>query len=149
MMVFAQEKLSKIRHEAMPLLLRHWNEIALNKATTPLDPDWTTYRAIEDAGVFHVTTARLDGQLIGYVSFLIYPNLHYRTVVTAQDDIFFLAWEHRRGRTGILLLEASHRAMKALGATRIVHHHKDHLDLGPLFRRLGFDLVEHVYSREA
>jgi hypothetical protein len=86
----AQERLSEIRHEAMPLLLRHWGEIALNQATTPLDPDWEAYRRLEDAGVLHVTTLRVDGELIGYVSFLVAPNLHYRTVVVATDDVFFL-----------------------------------------------------------
>jgi GNAT superfamily N-acetyltransferase len=147
MMVFAQEKLSEIRDEAMPLLLRHWQEIALNQATTPLDPDWKTYKLLEDAGALHVTTLRDHGELIGYVSFVISPNLHYRTVVVAVDDIFWLAPEHRKGLLGRRLLKAAHEAVIRAGATKIVHHHKDHLDIGPLFRSLGFTMIEHVYSK--
>ena len=45
---------------------RRWDEIALNKATTPLDPDWNTYLALERAAALHVTTLRRDGELIGY-----------------------------------------------------------------------------------
>ena len=144
---FAQEKLSLIRDEAYPLLLLHWEEIALNKASTPLDPNWHAYKVMEEVGLFHVTTARVDGELVGYVAFIIAANLHYQTMITATDDIFYLHPDHRRGLLGIQLLKASHQAMAALGATKIVHHHKHHFNVGAVFRRLGFDLVEHVYQK--
>ena len=145
--VFAQEKLSEIREEAFPLLLRHWGEIALNKDGTPLDPDWRKYKLLEDAGMFHVTTMRIGGELVGYVAFVVTPNLHYRTMIVAQDDIFYLAPEHRKGRLGLDLLAAAHGAVIAAGANKIVHHHKHHMDLGPVFRRLGFDFIEHTYAK--
>ena len=143
----AQERLSEIRHEAMPLLLRHWEELALNKATTPLDPDWKAYQRLEDAGVLHVTTLRRGGDLIGYVSFLVAPNLHYQTVIVATDDVFFLAPEYRVGLLGRTLLKAAHMAVIRAGATKIVHRHKDHFDVGPVLRSLGFALIEHVYAK--
>ncbi len=147
MLTLAQERLSQIRDEAWPLLLRHWEEIALNKETTPLDPDWDAYKRLEDAGVLHVTTLRLDGELIGYVSFFVGPNFHYKTKIVASDDIFYLAPEHRQGLLGRSLLKAAHMAVIAAGATKIVHRHKHHMDIGPVFRSMRFELIEHVYAK--
>jgi hypothetical protein len=38
-------------------------------------------------------------------------------------------------------------AVISAGATKIVHRHKHHFDVGPVFHSLGFNLIEHVYSK--
>lgn len=161
MLTFAAEKIVDVKQEVMPLLLRHWDEIALNKAAVPLNPDWETYEKLEAMGMLHVTTARFEGEIVGYASYLISPNLHYRTMLVADGDIFYLAKEHRRGSAGIRLLRQAEAHIMAFceasgrgyDCVYIINKEKAHFMkdgrsiVGPVLNRLGFNLIEHYYAK--
>jgi len=147
MLTFQQERFSDAIDEAQPLLVDHWHEIALDKDTVPLEPDWEKYRRLEQAGLLNVTTARDDGRLVGYACYIVAPSLHYRSLSVADSDVFFLSREHRRGAAGLGLLRAAEDHLVAAGVGRIVNRVKIHHDVGPLFVRLGFRPIEHVYSK--
>ena len=146
-LVFAVETLAATRAEAEPLLMRHWDEVALNKETVPLDPDWEMYSRLEAGGIVHVTTARRDGKLVGYAAFLLTNNLHYRTLRVAEGDIFWLAPECRRGRAGIDLMRAAEAQLRDRGVHRIVNKVKLHIDVGPVFEYLGYKPIERIYAK--
>lgn len=145
--VFRTELLRDVRAEAMPLLRQHWEEIALNRDRVPLDPDWEMYDLIERAGRFHVTTARRDGSLVGYASYFVGQNLHYRSLHQAESDIFFLGRPERRGLCAMRMLDAAEASLRARGVNKFIYRTKDHFDLGPLLLRRGCVLIEHVYAR--
>lgn len=147
MLTFQVESLADVREEAEPLLIRHWQEIALNQDTVPLDPDWAAYEKLEHAGRLCITTVRENGRLIGYVSDLIGGNLHYLSLRLAENDIFWLAPEHRRGRTGARLILESERNATALGVNKLVKRVKLHNDVGPFLERLGYVAIERVYVK--
>lgn len=149
MLTFATERLSDVRAEAEPLLLRHWEEVALNRDTVALDPDWEAYQRVEDAGAFHVTTARQDGALVGYAAYVIAGNLHYRSLRVAECDIFWLAPERRHGMAGARLLKAAEEHLRALGVNKVILKTKLHggLDLGPLFDQLGYGAIERTHAK--
>ena len=147
MLTFQTERLANVRAEAEPLLLRHWEEVALNKDVVRLDPDWDAYAKVEALGMLCVTTARHDGKLIGYVSDVLSPNLHYRSLKTAANDLFWLAPEHRKGGLGLRLLLASEGFAREMGANQFVKRVKLHLDFGPVLERLGYVPIERVYSK--
>lgn len=161
MITFQPERIGDVREEVWPLLLRHWDEIALNKEHVPLNPDWEGYQRLDDAGMLHVTTARSDGEIVGYSSYLMVPNLHYRTMLVADCDIFYLAPEHRRGMTGIQLLRAAERHILAFAQTTerkydcvyILAKEKCHFlkdgrpVVGPVLERIGFKMIEHHYAK--
>ncbi len=148
MLTFRVETLAAVRDEAAPLLRRHWEEIALNRDTVPLDPDWQAYDRVEAAGLLHITTARNDaGGLVGYAVYFVVPNLHYRSLRVAETDIFWLVPEHRRGLAGLRLLRAAEAHLAALGVNKIVSKVKLHHDTGPLFERLGYTAIERVYAK--
>ena len=50
-------------------------------------------------------TCRAEGNLIGYVLFIVQPHLHYMTCKTAFEDLYFVKKEFRRGRIGIKLFQ--------------------------------------------
>jgi GNAT superfamily N-acetyltransferase len=146
---FAVESLMAVADEAKPLLLEHWEEIALNRNDTPLDPDWDLYAKLDAAGVYHAVTARLDGALVGYSSYIIQRrNLHYKFCF-ADSDIFFLRKDQRRGLAGARLLQFAEASLKAKGVERLFTKTKlapEH-DLGPLLDRLGYAPIERVYAK--
>lgn len=141
------ELLADVKGEAVPLLRRHWEEIALNKDVVPLDPDWDMYLRMEAAGFFHATTARLDGALVGYAAYFLSRNLHYRSLFVAESDIFWLAPEHRQGMAGVRLLQAAERHLAAIGVNKVVNKVKLHHDVGAVFERLGYAPIERVYAK--
>lgn len=147
MIEFEAERPSLVREEMQALLLAHWHEIALNKDVVPLDPNWGLYDTLEAAAVLHLTTARLDGALVGYAAYVIGPNLHYRSLIVAESDVFYISPAHRRGMTGARLIQAAERHLIAVGVNKIVHRVKLHKDVGALFERLGHVPIERVYAK--
>lgn len=149
MLTFQTERLAAVREEAAPLLRRHWEEVALDQDTVPLDPDWEAYGRIEASDMLHITTARDQaGRLVGYSAYFLVPNLHYRSLCVAETDIFWLAPEYRKGTAGMRLLRAAEEHLKARGINKIVSKVKLHRDTGPLFERLGYTAIERIYAKK-
>jgi GNAT superfamily N-acetyltransferase len=136
-----------LRDEAFPLLQRHWEEVALNKDTVPLDPLWDTYAFLDKQDLLLITTVRKGDTLIGYCSNFISPNLHYRSLKVAENDIFWLAPEHRNSRIGLDLLRAAERTARQAGCNKINMKEKIHVPLGRLFAFLGYREIERVHSK--
>jgi integrase len=136
--------------EALPLLQQHYEEIALNKDITPLEPNWSAYVFLEQQSLLHIVTARDEGgKLVGYSAYILAKrNLHYAFSI-AESDIFYLDPAHRKGLNGAHLLRFAEKSLRMIGVERIVTKTKlapEH-DLGLLLERLGFTPIERVYSK--
>jgi GNAT superfamily N-acetyltransferase len=102
--VFAREPLTDaLLDELRPLLEKHWEEIAVHK-DIPLDPDYDRYFRMANAGALHPFVVRVNGRIVGYAPFIVTPHLHYRTSKWAQNDIIWIAPEHRRAGLGMALV---------------------------------------------
>jgi len=112
---FKWEKFAALAREIVPLWQRHWEEIAHDRDSIPLDPDFDQYYRLDLENVLHILTARVDGELVGYTFSLIGPHLHYRSTRTAHTEMFWLAPEHRSGWTGVRLLRLTRRGLKDRG----------------------------------
>lgn len=133
--------------DLQPLLLRHWDEIALKDMCGPLDINEDAYRRLDAAGILALTVVRDEGHAIGYAAYFIIPNLHYRHLVMAEPDVFFLAPEHRKGTTGLRLLKAAEASLIERGVTTIVQRVKTAHDCGAIFKRMGYAHVENVWMK--
>lgn len=106
---FQWERFSAIAAELPPLFERHWREIACDRDTIQLAPDWDAYYAMELHGVLHVLTARAlpentarrdplkPGRLVGYIFNLVGGHQHYVSTRCAHTDMFWLAPRFRKG----------------------------------------------------
>lgn len=141
-----RERVQNLWGEVMPLLERHWDEIAHFKDIT-LDPDVEAYNAAEAVGFYHVFTARADGELIGYVAYFVRPNMHYRNSVQAMEDVLFVLPEHRNATVGLRLLKFALDELAAQGVQAVMHHTKAAHSIAPLLERLGFELVDMIYVK--
>lgn len=147
MTVYAVELWADVKGEMAPMFERHWREIALNHAEVPLDIDHARYDALAAAGALHVVTARDETGLIGYHIAIISTHLHYKSTLHGITDVYYVAPEKRQGFTGIRLFQAVERELKARGVRKLFTGTKLHLDMGPLFERLGYTAVERLYSK--
>jgi GNAT superfamily N-acetyltransferase len=148
-LVFAQEPVEVFIEDCMDLVIEHWHDVALNKDSVPLDPNWDQYMTLAAAGMLHITSARTeDGELVGYAVSLMTPHLRYKDVKWAEGDVFYLKPEHRKGSAGRRLLQAAEDAMTALGATMMIQKVKLHKDVGAVFERMGYKAIERVFVKE-
>lgn len=136
-------------YEVQPLLFEHYDEIAHYK-DIPLDPDHEGYVHIQAVGMLRIYTARTDtDKLIGYLAVFVTPNLHYRSVKSANQDVLFLHKSHRGSRAGIELIRFAHRSLKAEGVCVLMQHVKARADLniGPMLGRLlGYERIDEVWG---
>ena len=147
MITYTVEGWHDIKDEVQPLLQRHWEEVALNREEIPLAVDFDSYDALADMGVLHILVARKDGVMIGYYWAIVRTHLHYATTLFAFTDILFIEKQHRRGLVGYKLFVEMEKSLKALGVKKIFAATKTKLNLGPIFKRLGYDVHEIVHSK--
>lgn len=147
MIVFAREKVQALWPELFPLFEAHYHEIAKYQ-DIELSPNTEAYEAMENAGVLRWYTARSEGRLIGYASFVVQRHLHYSKSLNATQDLVFLDPAYRGGRTGYRLMRYTEEQLKAEGVQVITHHVKvGHPALAGLLEFMGYEVMDLVYTR--
>lgn len=144
---FAVEPYLKVIPEMAAIYPEHWEEIALDRDSIKLDPDYTRYARMALEGTLHVVTARHDGKLVGYHISMIAPHLHYKSSLTCFTDIFYLRREYREGLNGYLMLKFFHDSLAGSPVQKIYMGTKLGLDLAPILDRLGFKAIERLYTK--
>ncbi len=117
---FQRESPSAIMQEVVPLLERHWEEIAWTKELSGLDPDYSVYRALEAAKAIVCVTARHQGALVGYAVYFVRFHAHYQRIKWAVSDIYWLAQEHRGKTLGFRLFQHAEAELRKDGV-RVMH----------------------------
>lgn len=143
---FQVEDVAAVQREGLPLLDKHYDEIAQFKQVQKLDPDWPVYYRIEEQGKLWVMTLRRHGEMIGYIVMMLTNDMHYRKLMRATEDIHFILPEYRKGLIGYRMLAKTVQAMKAKGAHTVTFRTKAEANHGKLFERLGGVLHDMVYT---
>ena len=120
MITYQVEKYSDCVEELKQLYPEHYEELSVTKSI-PLEPNYEVYKNIEDIGILKVVTCRNDEDLIGYILFIVTPHLHYKSCITAVEDIYFVRKDYRKGRTGIKLFQFAEKYLKEQGVHRIIY----------------------------
>ena len=143
-MEFRRENISALFEEAVPLMVKHYKEIAHYK-DIELEPDWDAYNKAEEIDAVRVYTIRDDGQMIGYAIFFFHTNYHYRKSLQAYQDLIFIDPKHRG--PGYKFIKWIDGQLKAEGIQIVYHHVKATKDFGPMLERIGYELVDKIYAR--
>lgn len=144
---YKQEPLYNVEEEIKPLLVKHWEEIALNQEKIKLNPDWDAYHVLEQCGMLKIFTARDNGVLVGYFVVVVQRSLHYKDHMFANNDVIFLLQEHRVGMTGPNLIKFAEKCLKEDGVSLLMVNTKCHKPFDKLLEWLGYNKVERVYSK--
>ena len=146
-MRFAEETYLEVKDDIKPLIAMHWEQIALNKDKIKLNPDWEKYEAMCDAGVMKIYTARKEHELVGYFIVGVSHNIHYKDHLFAVCDIIYVKPDSRAGMTGYKLIKYAESELKKLGVSVIQINTKTHTPFDKLLLRMGFGLIERLYSK--
>ncbi|NVN11628.1 GNAT family N-acetyltransferase [Nguyenibacter vanlangensis] len=151
---YGVEAWSAVLLEMRSLWEAHFREVALEQERVPLDPDLETYARLEQAGALHVLTMREGRVLAGYLVALVWPHLHHRGTSHAFFDLYYVRPAYRRWTAGIRLFREAERTLAARGVRRMIAGTKIHvaptgrsLDVGPIFRRLGWVEMERQFGK--
>jgi len=145
-LVYADVDGFAVLNEMDELFPAHYEELCVTKEFD-YEPDYDAYKRMAEAGMLRCITCRADGELIGYIIFIVSPHLHYKSCVTATEDIYFVRKDYRKGRVGIKLFQYAEQVLKERGVQRIVMHTKVHLDNSRLFEYLGYKMTDKVFTK--
>jgi GNAT superfamily N-acetyltransferase len=132
----------------MPLLQAHRDELATAKHLMVLAPNWDAYRALENTGSLLALVAYCGEEIAGYSVCFIGAHLHYSGMRYAQNDVLFVAPQHRNGTLGVRLIRETERLAKERGARLMMWHAKTGTALEKIMPRLGFGVQDIVFSKE-
>jgi hypothetical protein len=146
--LFAVEHWEPLKDEIWPLWQQHYDEIAEDKASVPLDPDWAKYDHLAETGCLHIVTARKDGVLVGYAFNIVSTHLHYRTTLFAFSDLYWLKPDCRGGKTAFRFFAFVEASLAERGVTKAVTNVKRaHDQTSRLFEWLGWRHAERLYVK--
>lgn len=137
-----EESLSLIISDIQDLLEDHYQEVAIDKSLMRLDPDYDTYRLLDDAGRLTIVTVRDSGDLIGYFIVLIHPHLHYKNMTVANSDIFYIKNEYRGTGVSYRMFKYVIDLVERKGADCFYASYKTAHEHEKFFKKLGFFEVE-------
>ena len=148
MITFQKEPFATAFPDAQRLFADHFDEVAENKKLLGApNPDVDGYATMDRMGAYHVLTARDGEELVGYFAFITRRNFHYKHIISASEDLYFLAPEARGMKTGYRFLQAATDAMRAAGGDLASMRVKIAHDHGPLLERLGYRPIEVIYTK--
>lgn len=145
-MDYQQEFLEQVEKDILVLIDLHYKEIALNQSKVKLNPDWALYADLEAEGKLKIFTARDAGVLVGYFVVVVGVNMHYKDHLFACNDIIYLHKDYRRGFAGVKLIKFAKACLTEDGVSVLTINTKVHQPFDKLLERLGFNLIERVYS---
>ena len=147
MITYRQESLVTTKADIIPLLEKHWEEVALNKDKIKLNPDWDAYANLEDAGILKIFTARDDRKLVGYFVVFVKSHIHYKDHLFCYNDVIFVDEEYRKGFTSPRLIKFAEKCLKADGVEVMIVNTKMHKPFDSLLVWLGYKHIENLYSK--
>ena len=146
-LTFHTERFDDVIEELLPLLRKHYEEVAWNKSRIPLDPDYERYRQIESSGSLRIYVVREDGAIIGYAVFLVSRHLHYN-IKLAVNDIVYVDPTRRGVMVGQKLLrDFAESELKREGVQVISLHIKLNHDWSKLAELWGYAKVDMICNK--
>lgn len=124
---------------------QHYEELSRTKQLA-LNPQYDMYKKLADTGILKMISVRDSGSLIGYILFMIVPDLHYGGNLCAED-IYYLKPEYRGRMIGSRMFKVFEEEAKKLNIIKILVSTKIHKDNSKLLERLGFQAHEKLYVK--
>jgi len=142
---FARESVSdSFCAEILPLAKNHWNEVGEFRENG-INPDFNTYKNLDEFGMIRLYTARKDSKLIGYSLFIVRQSPRNVDLIHADQDMIFIDKAHRG--FGLSFIKWCESQLQAEGVHIIYQSVKKCNDWGAILKRMNYELIDHVYAR--
>jgi GNAT superfamily N-acetyltransferase len=148
MITYQQEQLKNFIDEFDSLLKPHMAEINVSQRLGfKYKPDYAKYIKFQELGVFVVITCRSDEKLIGYSVMSIGPHIRYEDCKIAKEDLYYIVPEYRGNGLGKQLFIETEKVLKNFGVNQIIFTTKTYSDNSHIFKKLGYEFFEKVFTK--
>lgn len=144
--VFNVESAVQIIDEAYLLWQEHHDELV--GSNVKFLPDFQKYKTVEKNGGLKVFTIRHNKKLIGYAVFTVLPHHHRTQVIQAENTLFFITKEHRKGLLASKFIRWCEKYLFDNGVFQISMRTKMRASFGILLKRLKYQEEEIVYLKK-
>jgi hypothetical protein len=137
------EKVADTWQELERLVLLEVNEVEEQR---PFGPDWASMKTLNEAGIFQVLIARVDGKMVGYFSWLVDFDLESKGTLIVNQSAWFV--EEGYPIVAVKMLNRAIAEFKKIGVEFAYFHHTVKgrgAGLGRLFERKGAKLLGYNY----
>lgn len=145
------ERFSDMLDDIAPLHEAHYQETEVEYLEAEFDPNYEHYISMEADGRFVVFTVRMGVQMVGYLQYYVFRDLHARGLLTAREDAFFLHPLVRGKRLAPRILAYAEDALHALGCNHVGMTSKAPVgapDIGPFLESRGYKRVAVYYAKD-
>jgi GNAT superfamily N-acetyltransferase len=150
-MRFAIDDVEHCYPELDALLMERMPRPIEREQMVPMRVDWLAFRRLESAGGIVLVTARDDeygGRLLGFVLYLVVPNLHHIGTTLAACDFLVVDIEARGLGVAANLMKTAEPVLRERGVDIVTHSFCVCYDTQPLFPKRGYALMEQLYMKE-
>lgn len=143
--MYNMEKLSSKLIDELDILVAEQQIELWDHLDEKINLDWDTYYSMEEMGVFYLFTVRDEDQLIGYCSFIIAPDPHYKGRLAALQDSLFVSKLYRSKGVGEKLIDHCDNILEHdFKVASIQQNVNVKIDFSPLLERKGYEPTEKV-----
>lgn len=149
--VIGHERMSDCFDEIAPLHKAHYAETEENYLDHPYDPDYDRLFAQEERGAYVVFTVRKSMELVGYIQYHVFRDLHTQNVYTAREDCLYLAPHVRGLKIAPRLLAFAEASLRDLGVKYVGMTSKHPVGgppIGPFLEKRGYRHVADFFSKK-
>lgn len=110
MITFTQESIVDLYLERRDLIEDHYEEAPFYE-DIPVQPQLDFYQQLDDQGNYFLLVARIDGEVVGYISYVICPLIQFDDQIIADMELIYTAPEARGTGIGTQLLEEAEKLL--------------------------------------
>jgi GNAT superfamily N-acetyltransferase len=145
------EHFSDMVEEIRPLHELHFEETEVLYLDAPFQPNYEQYMGLEKEGSFVCFTVRIGWQIVAYIQYYLFDDLHARQAKNAREDAFYVHPSVRSNGVGGQLLDYAENALRQLGCQYVGMTTKAPLggaDIGPYLERREYRPVAVYYQKK-
>ena len=146
-MIIKRERLDVCLLDVDRLLLDYFERTNAQDGQPKLLMDWASMIKLESMGKVALFTARIENKLVGFALYVMYPHLHHGGNIWAMCDILAVDPDQRGKGVATNIVEHAERRFKQMGITQMMHSYRTIYGVTPLFEKLGFTCIEHLYRK--
>lgn len=144
------EHISDMQDEISYLHELHYSETEVLYMDDPFNANYEHYKQLEKSGDFVCFTVRIGWQIVAYIQYYLYDDLHARTAKNAREDAFFVHPSARGKGVGGQLLEYAEACLIKAGCKYVgmtSKHPLGGVDLGPALEGRNYRACAVYYQK--
>lgn len=130
----------------LPMAGEYADECAL-AGLPPIDAKFASYPMLDASGFFHVYRAKVDGELVGFVTLLMPVIPHYGVAVAVAESLF-VSKPHRKTGAGLKLIRTAEKHAREAGSPALMLSAPTGGVLAELLPNMGYRETNRVFMKD-